>query len=129
MCSILREKTYPERLLFEQGGLLLLLRLLLQLVVAHCHDGEDEVDEVEGAEENDKKKEDNMPRTGSPGELDRVDDEWDHDGDDDGAMVRWLLNSFSEANSAADISTPTNNLGRRSDDLRNSFLVGLCCSQ
>ena len=84
MCSILREKTYPERLLFEQGGLLLLLRLLLQLVVAHCHDGEDEVDEVEGAEENDKKKEDNMPRTGSPGELDRVDEDLDHDGEDGG---------------------------------------------
>ena len=47
----------------------------------------------------------------------------------DSAMVRWLLNSFSEANSAADISPPTNNLGKRSDDLRNSFLVGLCCSQ
>ena len=43
--------------------------------------------------------------------------------------VRWLLNSFSQANSAADISPPTNNLGKRSDDLRNSFLVGLCCSQ
>ena len=84
MCSILREKTYPERLLFEQGGLLLLLRLLLQLVVAHCHDGEDEVDEVEGAEENDKKKEDNMPRTGSPGELDRVDEDLDQDGEDGG---------------------------------------------
>ena len=66
MCSILREKTYPERLLFEQGGLLLLLRLLLELIVAHGHDGEDEVDEVEAAEEDDEEEEDDVPRSRGP---------------------------------------------------------------
>ena len=61
-------ETHPERLLLEQSCLLLLLRLLLQLVVAHRHDGQDQVDEVEGAKENYKKKEDNVPRPGRPGE-------------------------------------------------------------
>ena len=63
----MRRKTHPQRLLLEQRCLLLLLGLLLQLVVAHGHDGQDEVDEVEGAEENYKKKEDYVPRPGRPG--------------------------------------------------------------
>ena len=53
--------TYPERLLLQHGSLLLFLRLLLKLVVAHGHDGEDEVDQVEGAKEDYHKEEDDVP--------------------------------------------------------------------
>ena len=58
--------THPQRLLLQQSCLLLLLSLLLELVVAHGHDSEDEVDQVERSEENDQEKENNMPRAGSP---------------------------------------------------------------
>ncbi len=56
--------SYPESLLFRQHGLFLLLCLLLQLVVAHGHDGQDQIDKVEGAEKDDHQEEEDVPGPG-----------------------------------------------------------------
>ena len=49
-----------------------LLCFLLQLVIAHGNDGEDQVDKVKGTKEDDEKKEDDVPRAGRPGQNNEV---------------------------------------------------------
>ena len=44
----------------------LVLRRSGQLVVRHGHNGEDEVDEIEGADENVDHEEEDVPRSGRP---------------------------------------------------------------
>lgn len=57
---------YPDGFLFEESGLFLLFRLLLELVVRHGDDSEDEVEQIEGAQEDDDDEEEHVPRTGRP---------------------------------------------------------------
>ena len=49
-----------------------LLCFLLQLVIAHGNDGEDQVDKVKGTKEDDEKKEDDVPRAGRPEQNNEV---------------------------------------------------------
>ena len=52
--------------LLRRRRFLLFFGLLLQFIVAHGYDGEDEIDEVEGAQEDDHHEEADVPRAGHP---------------------------------------------------------------
>ena len=49
-----------------------LLCFLLQLIIAHGNDGEDQVDKVKRTKEDDEKKEDDVPGAGRPGKNNEV---------------------------------------------------------
>jgi hypothetical protein len=54
----------PESLLLCQSCFFFLFSFLLEFVVAHGHDGQDQVDQVERPQEDDHHEEDDVPRTG-----------------------------------------------------------------
>ena len=56
--------TYPDGFFLDQSRLLVLLGLLLEVVVGHGDDGQNQVEEVEGSQEDGEDEKEHVPRSG-----------------------------------------------------------------